>query len=103
MPQETQWARSTGPNAVVAFGNLGLTITVAWVLARIDRRYQDVARQLPTVRVRLPCMCSVPGARWLSERHGADVIVVLMALLGIFPRGTGPVHRRSPDLRSPSA
>ena len=80
---ETQRA-SMGPYAVVALGILVSTIIVAWGLARIHRRYQEVSGHIPTVRVRLPWMRSLRGeddAR--PEVTVLDVIVVTTALLGI--------------------
>ena len=80
---ETQRA-SMGPYAVVALGILASTIIVAWGLARIHRRYQEVSGHIPTVRVRLPWMRSLRGdddAR--PEVTVLDVIVVTTALLGI--------------------
>ena len=80
---ETQRA-SMGPYAVVALGILVSTIIVAWGLARVHRRYQEVSGHIPTVRVRLPWMRSLRGeddAR--PEVTVLDVIVVSTALLGI--------------------
>ena len=68
---ETQRA-SMGPYAVVAIGILASTIAVAWALARVHRRYQEVSGKIPTVRVRLPWMRSVRGRGGLAPRdHGA--------------------------------
>jgi hypothetical protein len=81
---ETQRA-SMGPYFVVAIGILASTIAVAWVLARIHRRYQEVSGHIPTVRVRLPWMRSVRGEEdSRPEVSVLDVIVVCTALLGIF-------------------
>ena len=76
---------SMGPYAVVAFGIVVSTILVAWGLARIHRRYQDVSGHTPTVRVRLPWMRSVRGEEDARpEVTILDVVVVLTALLGLF-------------------
>ena len=81
---ETQRA-SMGPYFVVALGILGSTIAVAWGLARVHRRYQEVSGHIPTVRVRLPWMRSVRGEEdSRPEVSVLDVIVVCTALLGIF-------------------
>jgi hypothetical protein len=80
---ETQRA-SMGPYAVVALGILGSTILVAWGLARIHRRYQEVSGHVPTVRVRLPWMRSLRGDEdSRPEVTVLDVIVVTTALFGI--------------------
>lgn len=80
---ETQRA-SMGPYAVVALGILGSTIVVAWGLARLHRRYQEVSGHVPTVRVRLPWMRSLRGDEdSRPEVTVLDVIVVTTALLGI--------------------
>lgn len=80
---ETQRA-SMGPYFVVAIGILVSTILVAWGLARVHRRYQEVSGHIPTVRVRLPWMRSVRGEEdSRPEITVLDVIVVTTALLGI--------------------
>ena len=80
---ETQGV-SMGPYAVVAFGIIASTIAVAWGLARIHRRYQEVSGRIPTVRVRLPWMRSVRGEEdSRPEITVLDVVVVSTALLGI--------------------
>ena len=81
---ETQRA-SMGPYFVVAMGILASTVAVAWGLARIHRRYQEVSGHVPTVRVRLPWMRSVRGEEdSRPEISVLDVIVVCTALLGLF-------------------
>jgi hypothetical protein len=76
---------SMGPYAVVALGIVASTILVAWGLARIHRRYQEVSGYTPTVRVRLPWMRSVRGEEdSRPEVTVLDVVVVLTALLGLF-------------------
>jgi len=80
---ETQRA-SMGPYAVVALGIVASTIIVAWGLARVHRRYQEVSGHIPTVRVRLPWMRSLRGDEdSRPEVTVLDVIVVTTALLGI--------------------
>ena len=80
---ETQRA-SMGPYFVVAIGILASTVAVAWGLARIHRRYQEVSGHVPTVRVRLPWMRSLRGDEdSRPEVTVLDVIVVCTALLGI--------------------
>ena len=80
---ETQGV-SMGPYAVVAFGIIASTIAVAWALARIHRRYQEVSGRIPTVRVRLPWMRSVRGEEdSRPEVTVLDVVVVSTALLGL--------------------
>jgi hypothetical protein len=80
---ETQRA-SMGPYAVVALGILVSTILVAWGLARVHHRYQEVSGHIPTVRVRLPWMRSLRGEEDARpEVTVLDVIVVTTALLGI--------------------
>ena len=80
---ETQRA-SMGPYFVVAIGILGSTIAVAFALARVHRRYQEISGHIPTVRVRLPWMRSVRGEEdSRPEVTVLDVIVVTTALLGI--------------------
>jgi hypothetical protein len=80
---ETQRA-SMGPYFVVAIGILASTVAVAWGLARVHRRYQEVSGHIPTVRVRLPWMRSVRGEEdSRPEVTVLDVIVVCTALLGI--------------------
>lgn len=80
---ETQRA-SMGPYAVVALGIVVSTILVAWALARVHRRYQEVSGHIPTVRVRLPWMRSLRGEEdSRPEITVLDVIVVTTALLGI--------------------
>jgi hypothetical protein len=80
---ETQRA-SMGPYAVVALGIVASTILVAWALARVHRRYQEVSGHIPTVRVRLPWMRSLRGDEdSRPEITVLDVIVVTTALLGI--------------------
>jgi hypothetical protein len=80
---ETQRA-SMGPYFVVAIGILGSTIAVAWGLARIHRRYQEISGHIPTVRVRLPWMRSVRGEEdSRPEVTVLDVIVVTTALVGL--------------------
>jgi len=80
---ETQRA-SMGPYAVVALGILVSTILVAWGLARVHNRYQEVSGHIPTVRVRLPWMRSLRGEEDARpEVTVLDVIVVTTALLGI--------------------
>ena len=75
---------SMGPYAVVALGIVASTILVAWGLARIHRRYQEVSGYIPTVRVRLPWMRSVRGEEdSRPEVTVLDVVVVLTALLGL--------------------
>jgi hypothetical protein len=75
---------SMGPYAVVAFGIIASTIAVAWALARIHRRYQEVSGRMPTVRVRLPWMRSVRGEEdSRPEVTVLDVVVVSTALLGL--------------------
>jgi hypothetical protein len=81
---ETQRA-SMGPYFVVALGILASTVAVAWGLARVHRRYQEVSGHVPTVRVRLPWMRSVRGEEdSRPEATVLDVIVVCTALLGMF-------------------
>jgi hypothetical protein len=80
---ETQRA-SMGPYFVVAIGILGSTIAVAFALARVHRRYQEISGHIPTVRVRLPWMRSVRGEEdSRPEVTVLDVIVVTTALLGL--------------------
>jgi hypothetical protein len=80
---ETQSA-SMGPYFVVAIGILASTVAVAWALARIHRRYQEVSGYVPTVRVRLPWMRSLRGEEdSRPEVTVLDVIVVCTALFGI--------------------
>jgi hypothetical protein len=80
---ETQRA-SMGPYAVVALGIVASTILVAWALARVHRRYQEVSGHIPTVRVRLPWMRSLRGEKdSRPEITVLDVVVVTTALLGI--------------------
>jgi hypothetical protein len=80
---ETQRA-SMGPYAVVAIGIIASTILVAWALARVHRRYQEISGYTPTVRVRLPWMRSVRGEEdSRPEVTVLDVVVVLTALMGI--------------------
>ena len=80
---ETQRA-SMGPYFVVAIGILASTVAVAWGLARIHRRYQEVSGHVPTVRVRLPWLRSLRGDEdSRPEVTVLDVIVVCTALLGI--------------------
>jgi len=75
---------SMGPYAVVAIGIVASTILVAWALARINRRYQEVSGYEPTVRVRLPWMRSVRGEEdSRPEVTVLDVVVVLTAVLGL--------------------
>jgi hypothetical protein len=75
---------SMGPYAVVALGILASTILVAWGLAQINRRYQEVSGHNPTVRVRLPWMRSVRGEEdSRPEVTVLDVVVVVTAMLGI--------------------
>ena len=75
---------SMGPYAVVAFGIIASTIAVAWALARIHRRYQEVSGKIPTVRVRLPWMRSMRGEEdSRPEVTVLDVVVVSTALLGL--------------------
>ena len=80
---ETQRA-SMGPYFVVAIGILSSTIAVAWGLARVHRRYQEISGHVPTVRVRLPWLRSVRGEEdSRPEVTVLDVIVVSTALLGL--------------------
>ena len=80
---ETQRA-GMGPYAVVALGIVASTILVAWALARVHRRYQEVSGHIPTVRVRLPWMRSLRGEEdSRPEITVLDVVVVTTALLGI--------------------
>jgi hypothetical protein len=80
---ETQRA-SMGPYAVVALGIVASTILVAWALAVVHRRYQEVSGHIPTVRVRLPWMRSLRGEKdSRPEITVLDVVVVTTALLGI--------------------
>jgi hypothetical protein len=75
---------SMGPYFVVAIGILGSTVAVAWALARIHRRYQEVSGHIPTVRVRLPWMRSMRGEEdSRPEVTVLDVVVVTTALLGL--------------------
>ena len=59
---------SMGPYAVVALGILASTVAVAFGLARINRRYQEVSGHNPTVRPEVTVL---------------DVVVVITALLGL--------------------
>ena len=80
---ETQRA-SMGPYFVVAIGILGSTIAVAFALARVHRRYQEVSGRVPTVRVRLPWMRSLRGEEdSRPEVTVLDVIVVTTAVIGL--------------------
>jgi hypothetical protein len=80
---ETQGA-SMGPYAVVALGIVASTVLVAWGLARIHRRYQEVSGHTPTVRVRLPWLRSVRGEEDARpEVTVLDVVMVLTALMGL--------------------
>lgn len=75
---------SMGPYAVVALGIVASTILVAWALARVHRRYQEISGHIPTVRVRLPWMRSLRGEEdSRPEITVLDVVVVTTALLGI--------------------
>jgi hypothetical protein len=57
---------------------------VAWALAVVHRRYQEVSGHIPTVRVRLPWMRSLRGEKdSRPEITVLDVVVVTTALLGI--------------------
>jgi hypothetical protein len=80
---ETQSA-SMGPYAVVALGILASTVAVAFGLARINRRYQEISGHNPTVRVRLPWMRSLRGEEdSRPEVTVLDVVVVITAMLGL--------------------
>jgi hypothetical protein len=75
---------SMGPYAVVALGILASTIFVAWGLAQVHRRYQEVSGHVPTVRVRLPWMRSLRGeSDSRPEVTVLDVVVILTAMLGL--------------------
>jgi hypothetical protein len=75
---------SMGPYAVVALGIVASTVLVAWALARIHRRYQDVSGYTPTVRMRLPWLRSVRGEEdSRPEVTVLDVVMVITAMMGL--------------------
>lgn len=73
-----------GPYMAVAGGILASTFVVAWLLARVNRLYQEATGSIPTVRVRLPWLRSLRGERdSRPEVTVLDFILVTTAITGI--------------------
>jgi len=73
-----------GPYVAVAGGILASTILVAWLLARVNRLYQQASGKVPTVRVRLPWLRSLRGEQDARpEVTVLDFVLVATAMMGI--------------------
>jgi hypothetical protein len=73
-----------GPYMAVAGGILASTIAVAWLLARVNRLYQEATGSVSTVRVRLPWLRSLRGeSDSRPEITVLDFVLVATAIMGI--------------------
>jgi hypothetical protein len=73
-----------GPYVAVAGGILVSTVLVAWLLARVNRLYQQTSGKIPTVRVRLPWLRSLRGEEDARpEVTVLDFVLVATAMMGI--------------------
>jgi hypothetical protein len=73
-----------GPYMAVGGGILASTVVVSWLLARLNRIYQEVTGSIPTVRVRLPWMRSLRGETdSRPEVTVLDFVLVTTAIMGI--------------------
>jgi hypothetical protein len=73
-----------GPYMAVAGGILASTVAVAWLLARVNRLYQEATGSTSTVRVRLPWLRSLRGERDARpEVTVLDLVLVATAIMGI--------------------
>jgi len=73
-----------GPYMAVAGGILVSTVAVAFLLARLNRLYQEATGSVNTVRVRLPWLRSLRGeSDSRPEVTVLDLILVATAITGI--------------------
>ena len=73
-----------GPYMAVAGGILVSTVVVAFLLARLNRLYQEATGSVNTVRVRLPWLRSLRGeSDSRPEVTVLDLILVTTAITGI--------------------
>jgi hypothetical protein len=73
-----------GPYIAVAGGILASTVAVAWLLARLNRRYQEATGSVETVRIRLPWLRSLRGeSDSRPEITVLDFVLVATAVTGI--------------------
>ena len=73
-----------GPYVAVAGGILVSTVGVAFLLARLNRLYQEATGSVNTVRVRLPWLRSLRGeSDSRPEVTVLDLILVATAITGI--------------------
>jgi hypothetical protein len=73
-----------GPYFVVAIGILASTVAVAFVLARLQRLYEEVTGQEATVNVRLAWLRSLRDERSSATRITVlDLILVTTAVVGV--------------------
>jgi hypothetical protein len=80
----TSQAPGFGPYMLVGGGILATTVALAYLLARLNRAYEEVAGERTTVRVRLPWLRSLRDERNPGTRLTVlDFILVLTALTAI--------------------
>jgi hypothetical protein len=77
-----------GPYMLVGGGILASTVALAFLLARLNRAYEEVAGEQQTVRVRLPWLRSLRDERNPGTRLTVlDFILVATALSAILALG----------------